>query len=146
MDFIFSKTTFAINELQECVETLLKRVSMKSVAEEVNHLYTLIHLAEIDKDAADKYTEAVKSVSGDAFREDVFANEHHRRIHAKANDSIIFAAKEICMHNSLVYHKTGKYILSRRYDISNIKDCEKCIEEFKLYATFVAAECYIAKK
>ena len=140
---IFSKTNFSINEMQDAVEAMVEITSIKGLAEEVEHINMLINFAEMDAEAFRNYEEAVKAVAGDAWRDDIFANEHHRRLCAKALDSLTFAAKEVCMHNSLVHKKTGKYILSRRYDVSKQKEAQECVEEFKMYATLVATECYL---
>lgn len=139
---IFSKENFAINEMQDAVEAMVAMTSVKRLAEEVEHINVLIDFAKADDEAYRNYSEAVKSVTGDAWRNDIFANEHHRRLCAKATDSLEFAAKEICLHNSLVHKKTGKYILSRRFDVSKQKEAQECVEEFKMYATLVATECY----
>ncbi len=132
-------------DMMSAVEMMTKKFGTNNMAKEVESIMNLSYMAIEDRDNYIIYTEAVKEVCGDNFEKGVFANMEHERRARKFAAMAEFAAKEITRHASWVHKISGMYILPRRYDLNSTKECFKCIEDFKEYATEVAVRCYLAK-
>lgn len=133
------------NDMMKAVEMMEKKFGMGKLAKEVESIMNLTYMAIEDRDNYIIYTEAVKAVCGNNYEDGVFANLEHERRARKFAAMAEFAAKEIARHASWVHGITGMYILPRKYDLNSTKECFKCMEDFKEYATEVAVRCYLAK-